>query len=336
MLVDNGSAVNILLQQAFKRMQLDEADLKPTSFPFYDFTRDHLIPKGTIALPITLGETNEMTKMREFLVVDYPSAFNGILGRPLLWNFKAVTSIYHLKMKFSTSSGIEEVQGSQRESRDYYIRAVQMACKGKGKPMGVPEQVMAISRIEPQPRPTKENMDPCIQECPHSGLVEDLSEAHVDIVGISLNIIFHALNIDTTIKLVHQKRRAMDPECYAALKIEVDKLILNGSIRDALYPSWVANLVLVKKPNGKWRTYVDFTDPNKAYPKDNFPLPRIDQLVDATSRHELLSFMDTYSRYNQIPMYAPNEEHTSFVTYRGLYCYKVMPFGLKNARATYQ
>ena len=120
------------------------------------------------------------------------------------------------------------------------------------------------------------------------------------------------------------------------MKEEVEKLRENGFIREAYYPSWVANPVLVPKPNGKWRTCVDFTDLNKACPKDCFPLPRIDQLVDATAGHEVLSFMDAYSGYNQITMHPPDEEHTSFRTDTGLYCYKVMPFGLKNAGATYQ
>ncbi|KAK0599178.1 hypothetical protein LWI29_003000 [Acer saccharum] len=81
---------------------------------------------------------------------------------------------------------------------------------------------------------------------------------------------------------------------------------------------------------------VDFTDLNKACPKDSFPLPRIDQLVDATAGHETLSFMDAYSGYNQIKMHKPDEEKTAFTTDQGLYCYTVMPFGLKNAGATYQ
>ncbi|CAL8080853.1 unnamed protein product [Prunus armeniaca] len=80
----------------------------------------------------------------------------------------------------------------------------------------------------------------------------------------------------------------------------------------------------------------DYTDLNKACPKDSFPLPRIDQLVDATAGHELLSFMDAYSGYNQIFMDPADREHTAFITDRGLYCYNVMPFGLKNAGATYQ
>lgn len=81
---------------------------------------------------------------------------------------------------------------------------------------------------------------------------------------------------------------------------------------------------------------MDFTDFNKACPKDSFPLPRIDQLVDSTAGHALLSFMDAYSGYNQIPMYGPDQEHTFFITDRGLYCYIGMPFGLLNAGATYQ
>ena len=101
------------------------------------------------------------------------------------------------------------------------------------------------------------------------------------------------------------------------------------------YPDWLANVVMVKKANGKWRMYVDFTDLNRACPKDSYPLLRIDTLVDSTARHELLSFMDAFSGYNQIRMEEADKEKTSFVTGLGLFCYKVMPIGLKNAGATY-
>ena len=93
---------------------------------------------------------------------------------------------------------------------------------------------------------------------------------------------------------------------------------------------------MVKKANGKWKMCVDFTDLNKAYPKDSYPLPHIDQLVDSTASHQLLSFMDAFSGYNQIKMDEVNQEKTSFITSQGLFCYKVMLFGLKNAGATYQ
>ena len=102
------------------------------------------------------------------------------------------------------------------------------------------------------------------------------------------------------------------------------------------YPKWLANVVLVKKRNGKWRLCIDFTDINRACLKDSFPLPRIDLIVDPTAGHELLSFMDAFSSYNQISMNPNDQEKTSFVTGQGTYCYRVMPFGLKNAGATYQ
>ena len=81
---------------------------------------------------------------------------------------------------------------------------------------------------------------------------------------------------------------------------------------------------------------VDFRDLNNACAKDNFLLPRIDQLVDSMVGHKFLTFMDTFSRYNPIQMAEEDQEKTAFITSQGLYCYRVMPFGLKNAEATYQ
>ena len=102
------------------------------------------------------------------------------------------------------------------------------------------------------------------------------------------------------------------------------------------YPDWLANVVMVKKANRKWRIYVDFTNLNRSCLKDNYPLPQIDSLVDSTARHQLLGFMDTFSGYNQIKLNEANQEKTSFVTSQGLFYYKVMPFGFKNVGATYQ
>ena len=95
-------------------------------------------------------------------------------------------------------------------------------------------------------------------------------------------------------------------------------------------------MVLIKKANGKWRLCIDFTDVNRACPKDSFPLPQIDLILDATAGHELLSFMDAFSGYNHIRMDPSDQEETSFMTRQRTYCYQVMPFGLKNTGATYQ
>ena len=121
-----------------------------------------------------------------------------------------------------------------------------------------------------------------------------------------------------------------------AVAEEVRKLLKADFIREVYYPDWLANIVMVKKANGKWRMCVDFTDLNKACPKDSYPLPWIDTLVDSTVRNQLLSFIDAFSGYKQIKMEEADQENTSFVTSHGLFCYKVMPFGLKNAEVTYQ
>ena len=95
-------------------------------------------------------------------------------------------------------------------------------------------------------------------------------------------------------------------------------------------------MVMVKKVDGKWTMCVDFTDLNKTCPKDSYPFPLVNVLVDSTAQHQLLSFMDTFLGYNQIRMDEADQEKPSFVTSQDLFCYKVMPFSLKNASVTYQ
>ena len=95
---------------------------------------------------------------------------------------------------------------------------------------------------------------------------------------------------------------------------EVHKLQEVEFIREVYYLDWLANVVMVKKANGKWRMCIDFTDLNKACPKDSYPLLRIDILVDSTTRHQLLSFMDAFSSYNQIKLDEADQENNSFVT----------------------
>ncbi|XP_074322981.1 uncharacterized protein LOC141659938 [Apium graveolens] len=160
--------------------------------------------------------------------------------------------------------------------------------------------------------------------------------SHSNMVGIDPEVMCHRLNIFPNYTGIRQKCRPVSGERAIVLKEEVDRLLEVGLIKESFYPEWLANLVLVKKLNGKWRTCVDFTYLNKACPKDSFPLPRIDQLVDTTAGHALLSFMDAYSGYNQILLYGPDQKHISFITDRGLYCYIGMPFGLINAGATYK
>ena len=109
-----------------------------------------------------------------------------------------------------------------------------------------------------------------------------------------------------------------------------------GAIKEVYFLEWLANTVVVKKKNGKWRVCVDFTDLNRACPKDPFPMSKVDQLVDATYRQPRMSFLDAFLDYHQIAIAAEDQEKTTFISPDANYHYTVMPFGLKNARATYR
>ena len=154
--------------------------------------------------------------------------------------------------------------------------------------------------------------------------------------GVDPDFICHHLNVSPTVTPKKQPSRQPSKEHADAVKEEVTKLKKAGAIKEVFYPEWLANIVVVKKKNGKWRVCIDFTDLNKACPKDPFPMPRIDRLVDSTVGHPRMSFLDAFQGYHQIPLAAEDQEKTAFVTPIGNYHYKVMPFGLKNAGSTYQ
>ena len=120
------------------------------------------------------------------------------------------------------------------------------------------------------------------------------------------------------------------------MREEVTKLKQVGAIKEVFYPEWLTNIVVVKKKSGKRRVCIDFTDLNKACPTDLFPMPKIDQLVDATVGHPQMSFLDAFQGYYQIPLALDDQEKTVSVTPVRNYHYKVMPFSLKNAGSTYQ
>ena len=112
--------------------------------------------------------------------------------------------------------------------------------------------------------------------------------SHADMTSIDLEVVMHRLQIDPGYPPVKQKRRQFAPKRNHIINEEIQKLIDIGSVREVQYPDWLANMVVMKKKNGKWCVCIDFTNLNKACPKDSFPLPHIDMLVDATAGHELL------------------------------------------------
>jgi len=124
----------------------------------------------------------------------------------------------------------------------------------------------------------------------------------LDMPGIPREVAEHSLDIRASSKPVKQRLRRFDKEKRRAIREEIHKLLAAGFIKEVFHPEWLANPGLVKKKNGKWRMCVDYTSLNKACPKNPFPLPRIDQIVDSTVGCETLSFLDAYSGYHQIKM----------------------------------
>jgi hypothetical protein len=158
----------------------------------------------------------------------------------------------------------------------------------------------------------------------------------VDMPGISREVIEYKLGIEPSYKSVKQKERRYTLERHETIRQEVNRLLEVGFIRPVDYPSWLANLVLIEKPDGFWCMCIDYTSFNKACPKEEHPLPRICQIVDSTASCELLSFLDGYSTYHQTSLAIDDEEKITFITPFGIYYYTKMAFGFMNRGATYQ
>ena len=168
------------------------------------------------------------------------------------------------------------------------------------------------------------------------GNIDVFAWTHSDMTGISPTHASHKLNVVLSARPVRQRIQCFHQNRHQIIQAEVDNLLDARFIREIKYPEWLANVVVVPKKGGKWRVCVNYIDLYYACPKDNFPLPCIDQIVDASAGHGMLSFLDAFSGYHQIPMHPSDAEKTMFITPHGLFCYNVMSFGLNNIGAMNQ
>ena len=239
-------------------------------------------------------------------MVDCSSSYNAIIGMPT-----AVTSTYHLSIKFPTEYGVGQVQGDQLAKRECYLAI--LAMDEQVQTMNIEERrVMAEPTEVLEDIPLDENnpekytrVGADMEKKTKQDLLQFLKKSidvfawsHKDMPGINPSVISHCLNVCPSTKPVRQKKRVFAPMREIVINEEVQKLTGANFIQEVYYPDWLANVVMVNKANGKWRMCVDFTDLNKACPKDSYPLPRIDQLVNSAAGHRLLSFMDAFSGYN--------------------------------------
>ncbi|GKV37609.1 hypothetical protein SLEP1_g45619 [Rubroshorea leprosula] len=358
---------------ARQKMQLNPNSLQKYEGPIYGFDNQPVLVEGIITLPIYVGSKPRFRMASvTFLVVKMESAFNAILGRATLCELKAVISQPHLCMKFPTPQGVGVLKGNQKMARTCYqdtFKKVELAAaptdSENHKPTQLAQQTMSISDIEHRPEGVEQKAEP-VEPVETVPLNPDVPERTVKIStkltkeeraellkflrdnqdmfawttdempGIPAELTVHKLSTDPTRRPVVQKRSLFGPEKQAAIDEEIKKLLQAGFIRRVEYSEWVSNPVLVKKPNGKWRMCIDFTNLNDACPKDPHPLPNVEKLVERAAGHERMSFLDASSGYHQVQLLLDDQEKTAFYAGDAIYCYVMMPFGLKNARATYQ
>ncbi|KAL2250206.1 UNVERIFIED_CONTAM: Retrovirus-related Pol polyprotein from transposon [Sesamum indicum] len=270
-LVDSGSSADFIFKSVINKMSLENIRLEPVKTPLVGFGGSEVTSLGMVELPVSMGDKpRRKTTMVKFLVVDMPFAYNVILSRPGLNLFRAVISTYHMKMKFPTDHGVGEVACDQKEARKCY----NLSLKGE---------------LGQKKRKVKEDAEPRPYEAQHLKpsdvyKVVQLSPDEPDkTTRIGAGMKEKEMAMISFLRENMDKKRSFGSDKNEIIRKEVDKLLKAGYVSEIQYTDWLSNVVVVPKSSGKWRMCVDFTDLNKECPKDPYPLPRIDVMVDSTT-----------------------------------------------------
>nr|GEW17443.1 reverse transcriptase domain-containing protein [Tanacetum cinerariifolium] len=254
------------------------------------------------------GDATHSTKAwMNFMIVKSLSPYNGIIGRPRLKAIQAVPSTVHGMLNIPTEEGIVTIRSS----------------------LLIPAKCASVDTSFVTSKEKKARLANLTN-------LDIFAWQPSDMTGVPRSVAEHRLNVREGCPPVRQKKRGQAPERTKAIQAEVKKLVEVGIMREVYYHDWLSKPVMVKKHDGSWRMCVDFTDLNKACLQDCYPLPEIDWKVESLCGYPFKFFLDAYKGYHQIQMAAADEEKTAFHTGQGVYCYTKMPFGLKNAGATYQ
>jgi hypothetical protein len=343
-------------------MGVSHSLLKPSDNPLYGFDSMGTFPVGKIELPLSFGVApNARSEQVTFDIVDMVYPYNAIMGRGSINKFEAAIHGLYLCMKILGPQGVITMYGNQQTARnierDFVLGQQNIHCLTtqhealeatrpaanehekaqlqsndgtKIVPLdpAMPKQIIIIS--EDLTSQDEEKLVSCL-----SRNKDVFAWSALDLVRVSRTIIEHSLGIDPSVHPKKQRLHKMSDEKTEAAKDEVYRLLEANFIEPIAYPMWLANVVMVQKKSGKWRMCIDFTSLNKACPKDNFPLPRIDKIVDSEAGCEVMSLLDCFYGYHQIYMKEEDKASTSFITPFGTYCFIKMPEGLKNAGSTF-
>nr|GEX17901.1 reverse transcriptase domain-containing protein [Tanacetum cinerariifolium] len=269
-----------------------------------------------------------------------PSPYNGIIGRSRVRKLQAVPSTAHKMLKLSVEERVITLKSN---------KLVPLECFMVSRPEGnllatkkIVEEIvnMAINLEFPEQTVM---IGLTLSEKGRNKLCDLLqcnlyifAWKHADITGVPSHIAKHRLNIREGCPSVRQKKRGQAANRNQAIQEEARKLVEAGIMKEVHYHDWLSNPVMVKKHDGSWRMCIDFKDINKACSKDGYPLPEIEWKVESLCGFPFKCFLVAYKGYHQIQMATEDEEKTAFIASQGIFCYTKMPFGLRNAGATYQ
>ncbi|XP_074347459.1 uncharacterized protein LOC141686317 [Apium graveolens] len=290
-LVDTGSSINILFPKTYCKMNLAGEQLEPCNeAPLYALVGHPIQFEGMITLFVLLGKfPYTVEKPVKFYVVRIESPYNAILGRSFMSTFEAVESIPHLKLKFPTEKGVGEMRGNQKTAR-----IIMWDNLKKDQAYEKPYETGKRKRAEAELGGSRETLNIELKKFGadlSSPIAEPAAETEeVELyVGHSGKMVRIGRNMEKDLKEkpeakpVKQKNRTFAAKRPKVIEAEVENLLEAKFIGESEYPDWLANVVVIKKSNGKWRMCVDYTNLNKACLKDHYPLPSIDQLIDATA-----------------------------------------------------
>ncbi|GJU08461.1 reverse transcriptase domain-containing protein [Tanacetum coccineum] len=341
MYVDGGSSTEVLYEHCFNRLWLEiKNQMVPATTSLTGFSGETIWPLGQLWLLVTIGDADHSTKAwMNFMIVRSLSPYNGIIGRPGIREIQEVPS--------TTPECLVPVDGGIVTIRSTILIPAECATV-----------ITSSKEIPKEAEVHHENFKVALhsnfpdQEVSIRGMLFAKGRKEVcsllkknldifawqpsDMTGVPRSIAEHRLNIREGYSPVRQKKRGQAPERAKAIQAEVQKLVEAGIMREVYYHEWLSNPVMVKKHDGSWRMCVDFTDLNKACPQDCYPLSKIDMKVESLCGYPFKCFLDAYKGYHQIQMSESDEEKIAFHTCQGVYCYTKIPFGLKNAGATYQ
>ncbi|XP_072083590.1 uncharacterized protein [Arachis hypogaea] len=311
-LMDPGSSTDVLFYSTFQKMNLSDKLLQPSSGELVGFSGERVSIRGYIWLQTTFGDyPNNRTLEIQYLVVDCKSPYNIILGRPLLNAFNAVVSTVHLCVKFiSQDNKVVTIHGDQKEARQCYNASLK-----NEQPKHLDQQyVQAVYNSDQLP--PLANLDPRTNNQERSMPLDDLTKVQL------------ANNKDRYTYLGNALKEAERTQLVELLRQNVDLFAWTPADRPGIDPNVICHKLVINLLIAQKKRHLG-TDKRTA------SLEETQKLLSAGFIKEL-SFMDAYSGYNQILMHEGDQDKTAFITDNGNFCYKVMPFGLKNAGATYQ